>query len=149
MRACRDGGEWLVASLALFATILAVILALLVLLDAMERSGITALLARAMAPILRAAGLTERTTPLVTIGMLLGLTYGAGLIIREIEDGAVPPAPRALALAWLSLSHSVIEDTGLMLLIGGSLWVTLVARLVFTLAVIRAVAWVVGRRGMG
>ena len=133
-------GEWLVSSATLLATILVVILALVVLLDAMERTGATALFARAMAPVLRAAGLTERTTPLVTIGMLLGLTYGAGLIIREIEDGGIPPGPRALALAWLSLSHSVIEDTGLMLLIGGSLWVTLAARLAFTLAVVRVVA---------
>ena len=140
-------GAWALASLGLLLTILLIILALLVLLDVMERIGVTALFVRAMRPVLRLAGLTDRTTPLVTIGMLLGLTYGAGLIIREVEDGGVPPGPRAMALAWLSLSHSVIEDTGLMLVIGASAWVTLVARIAFTLVVIRCVAWLATAMG--
>lgn len=129
--------EWLVSAATLLLTILAIILALLVLLDAMEWVGITATLKRAMRPVLGAAGVGERTIPLVTIGTLLGITYGAGLIIREVESGAIPPSERGPALAWLSLSHSVIEDTGLMLVIGASMWVTLGARLAFTLAAVR------------
>ena len=132
---------WLMASLELLLTIFAIIFALLVLLDLMERTGVTALFVRALRPLLRWVGLTEQTTPLVTIGMLLGLTYGAGLIIKEIEDKGIPERPRALALSWLSLSHSVIEDTALVLVIGASPWVVLGGRLLFTLAVVRGIAW--------
>ena len=142
----QDWGEWLASSIALFATILVIILALLVLLDAMERIGITDLLKRLLRPVLGAAGVRERTIPLVTIGTLLGLTYGAGLIIREVEAGGISERARLLALAWLSLSHSVIEDTGLMLVIGGSVWVTLLARVAFTFVAIRLLAWVVEAR---
>lgn len=143
----RGWAEWTLGSAALFATILAIILALLVLLDAMERAGVTAVLKRLMRPTLGAAGVSERTIPLVTIGTLLGITYGAGLIIREVESGAIPPPERGPALAWLSLSHSVIEDTALMLVIAASMWVTLGARLAFTLVAVRALVWVLeGRR---
>ena len=138
----EDAGwlAWLLASVMLLLTIFGVILALLVLLDAMERTGVTAAFTRAVQPLLRGAGMTEQTTPLVTIGMLLGLTYGAGLIIREIEDKGIPPRAKALALSWLSLSHSIIEDTAVMLVIGASVWVTLGARVAFTLVVVRLIA---------
>ena len=132
---------WLAASLRLLLTVFVIILALLVLLDAMERTGITAAFTRAVRPLLRGAGMTDQTTPLVTIGMLLGLTYGAGLIIREIEEKGIPPRAKALALSWLSLCHSVIEDTGLMLIIGASPWVVLVGRVLFAFAVVRVIAW--------
>ena len=139
-------GEWLASSALLFATILAIIVALLVLLDAMERIGLTDLLKRCLRPVLGAAGVRERTIPLVTIGTLLGLTYGAGLIIREVEAGGISERARLLALAWLSLAHSVIEDTGLMLVIGASVWVTLLARVLFTFAAVRLLAWALERR---
>ena len=139
-----DGGgwwAWLLGALQLLLTVFAILLALLVLLDAMERSGLTGWLTRALHPLLRASGLTERTAPLVTVGLLLGLTYGAGVIIREIEERGIEPRDASLCLAWVALCHSVIEDTGLILLTGANLWAILVGRVVFTLIVVRAMAW--------
>ncbi len=140
--------DWLVASAWLLGSVFAIILVLLVLLDVMERTGVTALFTRALRPILRGAGMTEQTTPLVTIGMLLGLTYGAGLIIAEIEEKGIPPRAKALALSWLSLCHSIIEDTGLVLIIGASLWVVVVGRVLFALVAVRLIALVRDLRGM-
>ena len=139
---------WLIGSAKLLLTVFVIILGLLVLLDAMERTGVTAAFTRAVQPLLRGAGMTEQTTPLVTIGMLLGLTYGAGLIIREIEEKGIPPRAKALALSWLSLCHSVIEDTGLMLIVGASPWVVLGGRVLFALVVVRGIAWVRDARRM-
>ena len=136
-----DWGAWLLSSLVLLASVFLVLLALLVVLDLMERSGLTALFTRFLRPVLRLAGLRERTVPMITVGMLLGLTYGAGLIIREVDRG-IPERDRALALAWLSLSHSVIEDTALMLLVGASPWVVLGGRLLFTLLFVRVIVGV-------
>ena len=45
--------------------------------------------------------------------VLLVLTYGGALIIEEAERRAFPARTRFLALAWLSLSHALIEDTAL------------------------------------
>ena len=139
--AASGWGAWLLSSFVLLASVFVILLTLLVVLDAMERVGLTALFTWLLHPLLRVAGLGERTVPLVTVGMLLGLTYGAGLIIREVDRG-IPERDRALALAWLSLSHSVIEDTALMLLIGASPWVVLGGRLLFTLLFVRVVVWV-------
>ncbi|MEM7565683.1 MAG: nucleoside recognition domain-containing protein [Pseudomonadota bacterium] len=139
---------WLISSAQLLALVFAIILVLLVILDVMEKTGVTALFTRGLRPILRAAGMTEQTTPLVTIGMLLGLTYGAGLIIKEIEEKGIPPRAKALALSWLSLCHSIIEDTGLVLIIGASLWVVVLGRVLFALAAVRLIAAVRDLQGM-
>ena len=144
-------GAWIVASLELLATVGIVLVVLLMLLDAMEKVGLTTLVTRAMAPTLAASGIDmaragERTAPLVTVGALLGLTYGAGLIIEESKRGTIPPSERNVALAWVSLSHSLIEDTALMLLMDADLWVILVGRIIFTVVAVRLVAPTIRRR---
>ena len=74
------------------------------------------------------------------IGLLLGLTYGGALIIQATKDQDFTPRAKFLALSLLSLSHSLIEDTALMLALGADVWIVLVGRLVFTLALVALIA---------
>jgi len=124
-----------------------VLVALLVLLDVMERLGITRAITAAMAPLLRVSGLDPRVTPVTTVGVLLGLTYGGALIIEEADRQQYPARTRFLALSWLSLSHSLIEDTVLMVALGADIWVVLVGRVVLTMAVIALLARLTRRGG--
>jgi len=45
-----------------------------------------------------------------------------------------------LSLSWLSLSHSLIEDTAIMLALGADIWVVLVGRVILTLIIIAFLA---------
>jgi len=45
-----------------------------------------------------------------------------------------------LSLSWLSLSHSLIEDTAIMLALGADIWVVLVGRVILTLIIIALLA---------
>ena len=65
--------------------------------------------------------------------MTLGIAYGGGLIIRESRNGTIPPRDIFFSLVLMGLFHSVIEDTLLLLLLGGSIWGFLVGRLMFAL----------------
>lgn len=124
-------------SLALTATI---IVGLLVLLDAFERFGITRRITAASMPVLRLSGLDARVAPVTTVGVLLGLTYGGALIIDEAHRQQFDARVRFLALAWLSLSHALIEDTLLMLALGADFFVVLVGRVALTLAIVATIA---------
>ncbi|MEI2416142.1 nucleoside recognition domain-containing protein [Orrella sp. JC864] len=117
-----------------------VILGLLVLLDVLERLGITRRITVALTPLLRLSGLDARVAPVTTVGVLLGLTYGGALIIEEAQKQNFPPRTRLLALSWLSLSHSLIEDTLLMLALGADIWVVLVGRVALTMLVVALMA---------
>ena len=100
----------------------------------------TDLFTRATIPLIRLSGLNREIAPLTTIGVLLGLMYGGGLIIGESREKNFSLRAKTLALCWLSLSHGLIEDTGIMLALGANIWVILVGRLIFTLIVVRILA---------
>jgi hypothetical protein len=73
-------------------------------------------------------------------GVLLGMVYGGALIIEETGKQQFSARTRFLALAWLSLSHGLIEDTALMLMLGASAWVVLAGRVLLTMLVVAALA---------
>src|SRR5690625_68488 len=106
----------------------AIILALVIVLDIFDRVGITRRITAILTPILRISGLDAQVAPVTTVGVLLGLSYGGALIIEESERLQFSARTRFLALSWLSLSHSLIEDTILLLAIGADIWVVLVGR---------------------
>ena len=84
-------------------------------------------------PLLGKIGIGKEATNITVIGMTLGIAYGGGLIIRESRNGTIPPRDIFFSLVLMGLFHSVIEDTLLLLLLGGSIWGFLVGRLMFAL----------------
>src|SRR5690606_18664942 len=119
---------WAQATALSLAMTFAVLVALLVLLDALDRTGVTARITSMLTPLLRFSGLDTRAAPVTTVGVLLGLTYGGALIIEESGKQQFDSRTCFLALAWLSLSHALIEDTVLLLALGANVWVVLVWR---------------------
>jgi len=131
---------WVQTTAFSLALTFAIILGLLVLLDALERLGVTRRITAAMAPLLKLSGLEARAAPVTTVGVLLGLTYGGALIIEEAARQQFTARTRFLALSWLSLSHSLIEDTALFLALGANVWIVLVGRVIVTLVIIAILA---------
>lgn len=141
----EDAGwlAWGLSSLESLLSILGIILVLILVLRLMDISGITALLTRIFAPILRVMGIGPEATPLTMVGVLLGLSYGGGLIIRESQAGRLPGRDTFLAIAFLSICHSLIEDTLFMMALGGHWSGVLLGRFVFAVALLAILAPVV------
>jgi len=103
-----------------------IILALLFLLKVLERLGLTALLTRLLKPVLTGMGMSEAAAPITIIGLTMGLTFGGGLIIQEAQSGRLGKRDVFFSLALMSLSHSLIDDTLFMMVLGahqsGILW---------------------------
>ncbi len=133
-------GAWAVETAVSLASILVIVALLFALLDGLKALGVLRWTTRLLEPLLRGIGLDPRMAPMTTIGMLLGLTYGGALIIQATKDQQFDARARFLALACLSLSHALIEDTALMLALGADVWIVLVGRLAFTLAIVAALA---------
>ncbi len=137
--------SWLQSTATSLGITAVIILALVLLLDGLERVGVTRLLTRLILPLLKVSGLDARVGPVTTVGVLLGITYGGALIIEEAQKQALPARTRFLALSWLSLSHSLIEDTLLIMALGGNLWVILVGRVLMTLIIVALLARLTNR----
>lgn len=57
--------------------------------------------------------------PLVT-GIIIGITYGAGVIIHSIRSADIGRGEAFLILLYLSICHAIIEDTLIFVVIGAN-----------------------------
>jgi len=115
-----------------------ILVALLIMMDVFDRIGLTALINRLLAPVMWVSGLDRSVTSITTTGVLLGLSYGSGMIIARGDDPSISREAKYYALCWLSLCHGLIEDVAIMVVVGGDFWVLLFGRLVLTLILVRA-----------
>jgi len=111
---------WLLSQLKVLAQIALIVAALVILLRVLAWTGIEKLLETLFKPALTLIGLNKNMASFTLIGMLLGLAYGGGLLIREAQKRTIPLRELFIAVSLLSICHSLIEDTILMLLLGAA-----------------------------
>ncbi|MGD9158941.1 MAG: hypothetical protein PVG39_11080 [Desulfobacteraceae bacterium] len=127
---------WTVDQLKSLLSIYVIILLLLFIVRLLTWLHITDLLARILKPVLRMMGMSKDAAPITIIGMTMGIGYGGGLIIREAQSGTLSGRDIFFSLAFMGLMHSMIEDTLLMILLGGHVSGVLIFRFIFAMAVI-------------
>ena len=143
-------GSWLAWLRGLISTLVlmaAILFALLAIIDAMKRFGLFDAIVKTCTPFFVHLGTVPALAPLVTIGMLLGLTYGGGLIIDETKRRPFTRRELFVPLVGLSIIHALIEDTIVMIALGGNFWVIVVWRTAFALAVLLLLAQVMRMSG--
>ncbi|WP_462324419.1 hypothetical protein [Desulfoplanes sp.] len=131
--AARDLPSWAISQIRNLAWIFVIILGLLIFMRCLSALGITKILIRLLDPLLRVLGIGKEAAPLTIVGMVMGIGYGGGLILHEVKQHRVGQRDIFFALSLMGLSHSLIEDTLLMLSMGGGLSGILVGRVVFSL----------------
>lgn len=129
-------GAWALSETQKLGMIFLIILGLLVFMKLIEWLRITDFIQKLILPFLRVLGIGQSATVITMIGITLGISYGGGLIIKEAGSGKIPPKEVFSSLALMSIFHSLIEDTMLMMALGSDLLVILAARMVFSLAIV-------------
>jgi hypothetical protein len=119
-----------------------ILLALSLALEALRITGLLKLIMNALSPFLRIAGIKGDAVYLTAIGLLLGISYGAGLLIGEAKSGKIPPQQIFLSCVFMGFAHSLIEDTLLVMALGADIGGVLVGRVLFTFAATAAIALV-------
>ena len=127
---------WAAEQIKNLALIFCIILVLVVLMRIMHKLRIVDGLTWLLRPVLRFLGIGREAATLTIIGMVMGLTYGGGLIIQESRSGTVEARDVFASLTLMGLTHSLIEDTLLLTMIGAHLSGILWARLLFSLLVV-------------
>ncbi len=140
--AVSDGSllSWLLGQLRTLAMVFVVILCLMLMLKVLRYIGLEKLIHMALMPLLRLFGLGRSAANVTVIGVALGLTYGAGLLIRDLDEGTLNRRDAYVSLCFLSLLHSMIEDTLLILTLGADLSGILWARVIFAIVLIAILA---------
>jgi hypothetical protein len=139
----ESGGGVVAAARSIAETLIfmaLMLLFLLAVLDGLKRIGIFDRMTALFTPFFERIGIAHTLAPLVVIGMLLGLTYGGGLIVEESRKRSFTKRELLTPLAGLSIIHALIEDTLVVLALGADLWIVLLWRTLFALAAIAAIA---------
>ena len=113
-----------------------IIVGLHLLLEIFNKTGITNLIIKMLKSMLHFLKISESTMTMVLVGMVVGLAYGGGLIIKEAKLGTIDKKDIFSALVLLSLCHSLIEDTLLMVVLGGQLSGLLWGRMIFAFVLV-------------
>ncbi|WP_425407037.1 nucleoside recognition domain-containing protein [Hwanghaeella sp.] len=122
------------------ASMFCVLIGLVFALDILERSGVMALMMKTLSPVLRLAGIRREAEQFASVGLFLGISYGGGLLIREARSGTVPPRDIFVACIFMGFSHSIIEDTVVVMTIGADFTGVFVGRLLFTVVASAVIA---------
>ena len=69
------------------------------------------------------------------IGLLAGITYGAGAILASFSSNEMNKKDVVLVSIFLCICHGIIEDTLLFAAIGSIGWVIFVIRLVLAIVI--------------
>lgn len=136
---------WVLSQLQNLVMIFIIILILTAIMRILTAMGLTNFCVRLLAPLLRRLGVGPEAGTLTIVGMIMGLSYGGGMIMHEAQSGQIADKDIFSALSLMSLSHSIFEDTLLMTVLGAHMSGIFWARISFTLVVVallvRLVAW--------
>lgn len=128
--------SWFQQQLISLLLIYVIVLALVLLLDILKRMGIIQRINDLLRPLLHLLGIGREAETITLVGLTLGISYGGALLIEEARAGHIKPRDILFSISLLGLSHGLIEDTLLLMLIGADLSGILFGRVVFTLVVI-------------
>lgn len=67
----------------------------------------------------------------IAVGVVLGITYGAGILISEYEKGLLGKREIFFIGTYLMICHAIIEDTLLFVIFGANPWVIVALRVIF------------------
>lgn len=73
------------------------------------------------------------TTFSIIVGQFLGITYGAGILLREVNRGTLSRRDIFFIGTFLMICHSSIEDILVFVLFGANFWIILLTRLIAAL----------------
>ena len=121
-------------SLYLFYIFIIVVI-LVTLLEVLKFIGIENILKKILTPPLKFFGISDSAMNIIIVGMTMGLQFGGGILIKEVNSGKIDKQSVFLSILMINLVHAIIEDTLLMLAVGGHYSGVIFARIIFGLGI--------------
>ncbi len=128
--------QWCLATARLALQILVIIVAIMVLLEAMKAYKISDHLVRVLNPILKILGLDRNVGTLWLAAAIFGIAYGGAVIVEETRQGHYDQEELQRLHLSIGINHAMIEDPLLFLPLGiGAFWLW-IPRLVAAVAAV-------------
>ncbi|GGH89045.1 hypothetical protein JOD43_000381 [Pullulanibacillus pueri] len=117
-----------------------IVIPLMVIIQILKDLHWMAVFAKGMAPVTKFLGMQSNASMTLASGLILGLTYGAGVMVQSVKEDHLDKRSLYLSFIFLVSCHAVVEDTVIFAPLGISLWPLVVLRL----GVAILFTWIVG-----
>lgn len=128
--------EWATLQIQNFFIIFLIIFFIISTINVLKTLGVWSLIINIMKIPLSYLGMSEKVANIILIGLTLGISFGGGFLIEESKKNNISKKDILLSLSFLSLCHSIIEDTILILLLGSHISGILFFRFIYTVIII-------------
>ena len=112
-----------------------IVVVLITILEILKLIGVESFLKKILVPPLRFFGISESAMNIIIVGITIGLQFGGGILIKEVNSGRIDKQSVFLSVLLINLVHAVIEDSLLMLAVGGHYSGVFFARIIFGLLI--------------
>ena len=128
--------EWAILQFQNFFIIFVIIFSIITTINILKFIGFWQIIINILKVPLSYLGMSEKVANIILIGLTLGISFGGGFLIEESKKNNISKKDILLSLSFLSLCHSIIEDTILILLLGSHISGILFFRIIYTIVVI-------------
>ena len=128
--------QWGIASVELTIIVVTIVTLLIILQRTLLEFNLIDKLSKPLNPLMRIFGLPEKASFLWIVGNVVGLGYGGAIMIGMVKEGKISYS-EANTVNWhLAISHSLLEDTILFVLIGINIWTIIITRVGLAIALL-------------
>jgi len=128
--------DWLILQFKNFLIIFMIIFLIISTINILKFIGLWQFIINTLKIPLSYLGMSEKVANIILIGLTLGISFGGGFLIEESKKNNISKKDILLSLSFLSLCHSIIEDTILILLLGSHISGILFFRIIYTIVII-------------
>ncbi|TDX48936.1 nucleoside recognition domain-containing protein [Orenia marismortui] len=127
--------ESLWGSLDMLKTVAMILFPLLIGVEIVDELGFLDKFSSLFNPILKYFKLSKYASLPLIVAQVFGITYGAGVIIRSVEEDKLSTDELMTLAVFLVICHAVVEDTLLFVAIGGNGLVMLGSRVALAIVI--------------
>ena len=105
-----------------------IVVPLMIVMQVLKDCKVLDKIADALRPMTEFFGMSKAASFPLIVGLVFGLSYGAGVIVQSSKEGNLTKKDVVLMVLFLINCHAVFEDTLIFVAVGANGWVLLFAR---------------------
>ncbi|KDR96005.1 Nucleoside recognition [Peptoclostridium litorale DSM 5388] len=105
-----------------------IVVPLMIVMQVLKDCRVLDKIADILRPMTEFFGMSKEASFPLIVGLVFGLSYGAGVIVQSSKEGNLTKKDVVLMVLFLINCHAVFEDTLIFVAVGANGWVLLLAR---------------------
>lgn len=127
--------ESFTGSMSSVFTMAIIIIPLMIVMEILKDAKLLERISSKLKPMAKFLDISDKSIFPLIIGIVFGLSYGAGIIIDSSEEGNLSKKDLYVIVIFLLACHAIFEDTFIFAAVGARLWLVLGVRLTVAIAI--------------